>query len=75
MVSSSVKSLVEDSEFLIQRCGYTIQHVLREGNYSADGLAKLGAAQAEPLVVMDEAPVEIRRLVIRGMVGRGYLRP
>ncbi|KAL7260021.1 hypothetical protein ACSBR1_005811 [Camellia fascicularis] len=69
VVSSSVRSLVEDSKFLMQRCGYTIQHVLREGNNSADGLAKLGANQAEPLVVLDEAPVEIRGLVIVDMVG------
>ncbi|KAL7265055.1 hypothetical protein ACSBR1_002914 [Camellia fascicularis] len=75
VVSSSIRSLVEDSKFLMQRCGYTIQHVLREGNNSADSLAKLGATQAEPLVVMDEAPVEIRGLVIADMVGRGYLRP
>ncbi|CAL5378534.1 unnamed protein product [Camellia sinensis] len=71
----AIKSLVEDSKFLMQRYGYTIQHVLREGNNSADGLAKLGATQAEPLVVMDEAPVEIRGLVIADMIGRGYLRP
>ncbi|GMP59729.1 hypothetical protein CsSME_00022890 [Camellia sinensis var. sinensis] len=67
VVSSSVISLVDSSKFLMQRCGYIMQHVLREGNNSADGLAKLGANQAEPLVVLDEAPVEIRGLVIADM--------
>ncbi|KAL7201150.1 hypothetical protein ACSBR1_032957 [Camellia fascicularis] len=67
MVSPSIRSLVEDSKFLMRRCGY--------GNGSTDGLAKLGANQVEPLVVMDEALEEIRGLVIVDMVGQGFLRP
>ncbi|KAL7165459.1 hypothetical protein ACSBR2_041193 [Camellia fascicularis] len=63
VVSSSVKSLVRTLNFLCK------------GNNNADGLAKLGATQTEPLVVMDEAPVEIRGLVIANMVERGYLKP
>ncbi|THG02666.1 hypothetical protein TEA_025378 [Camellia sinensis var. sinensis] len=53
----------------MQRCGYGIHHVLRESNSSADGLAKLGANQVEPLVVMDEALEDIRGLVIADVVG------
>ncbi|XP_028105853.1 uncharacterized protein LOC114304907 [Camellia sinensis] len=41
-VTSPLRSLVEDSKFLIQRCGFSIQHVKRKGNKSADGLAKMG---------------------------------
>ncbi|CAL5371565.1 unnamed protein product [Camellia sinensis] len=37
-----LRSLVEDSKFLIRRCGFSIQHVKREGNINADGLAKMG---------------------------------
>ncbi|CAL5427260.1 unnamed protein product [Camellia sinensis] len=55
-VISSLRSLVEDSKFLIRRCGYTLQHILREDNLSADGLAKMGVDQDEPLVVMEDAP-------------------
>ncbi|KAL7202139.1 hypothetical protein ACSBR1_033752 [Camellia fascicularis] len=68
-VISSLGSLVEDSKFLIHRCGYTLQHVLREGNLSADGLAKIGADQDEPLVVMDDVPDGIRSQVVADMIG------
>ncbi|XP_028100952.1 uncharacterized protein LOC114300280 [Camellia sinensis] len=73
-VISSLRSLVEDSKFLIRRCGYTLQHVLREGNLSADGLAKMGADQDEPLVVMEDAPDGIRSQVVADLIGHSSRR-
>ncbi|KAL7201937.1 hypothetical protein ACSBR1_033599 [Camellia fascicularis] len=61
--------------YTMQTMKLPINHVLREGNGSADGLAKLRANQGEPLVVMDEALEEIRGLMIADMVGQGFLRP
>ncbi|XP_028096164.1 uncharacterized protein LOC114296042 [Camellia sinensis] len=57
------------------RYGFSIQHVKREGNKSADGLAKMGANQNEMLVVMDDPPKEIRGQLVADMVGQSYLRP
>ncbi|KAF5933818.1 hypothetical protein HYC85_029989 [Camellia sinensis] len=73
-VFSPLRSLVEDSKFLIRRCGFLIQHVKREGNMSANGLAKMGANQNEVLVVMDDPPEEIRGQLVADMVGQSYLR-
>ncbi|GMP57016.1 hypothetical protein CsSME_00021275 [Camellia sinensis var. sinensis] len=74
VITSPLKSLVEDFKFLIQRCGYAVQHVLREGNKSADGFAKMSANQHEPVVVMDDDPEEICNQVVADMVGQNYLR-
>ncbi|KAF5932569.1 hypothetical protein HYC85_028740 [Camellia sinensis] len=73
-VFSPLRSLVEDSKFLIRRCGFSIQHVKREGNMSADGLAKMGVNQNEVLVVMEDPPEEIRGQLVADMVGQSYLR-
>ncbi|CAL5385783.1 unnamed protein product [Camellia sinensis] len=73
-VISSLRSLVRNSKFLIRRCGYTLQHVLREGNMSADGLAKTGVDQDEHLVVMEDPLDRIRSQVVTDMIGQSYLR-
>ncbi|KAL7231615.1 hypothetical protein ACSBR2_009782 [Camellia fascicularis] len=53
-------SLVKYSKFLMRRCSYTIQHVLRKDNKSADNrLAKIGADQDEALVVMEEPQMKL----------------
>ena len=54
VITFPMKSLVADAKFLISKCGYIVQHVLRKGNKSADGLAKMGANQDKALVVMED---------------------
>ncbi|CAL5382343.1 unnamed protein product [Camellia sinensis] len=49
-VTFPLRSLVENSKFLIQRSGFLIQHVKREGNKSVDGLAKMESNQNEMLI-------------------------
>lgn len=40
----------------------------------ADKLANLGANQDEPLVVMEDAPDDVRSLVVTDLLGREYQR-
>ncbi|GMP89161.1 hypothetical protein CsSME_00040847 [Camellia sinensis var. sinensis] len=44
------RALLEDSKFLLQRCKCIIQHILRDGNKAANGLANLGVTHLEPFV-------------------------
>lgn len=47
--------LITDSKILLDRSHANLTHIYREANPSADLLAKLGAEQAEHLVVTEES--------------------
>ncbi|XP_028116744.1 uncharacterized protein LOC114314462 [Camellia sinensis] len=65
------KGLVEDARNIFNGCQCVAQHVYREGNLCADALAKLGAAQPEDILVVNNAPAEIRDLLVVNMLGMG----
>ncbi|KAL7183323.1 hypothetical protein ACSBR1_041910 [Camellia fascicularis] len=70
---SPYKSLMEDLRHLLcYNC--KLQHVLRERNQCADGLAKLGADQTEQLVGTLNPPEEIHSLVRADSMGVEYPR-
>lgn len=63
------KSLVDDAKILLRGCECTIQHMWKEGNLCTDALAKLGAAQPEDILVVNDPPAEIRGLLVQDMIG------
>ncbi|KAL7163780.1 hypothetical protein ACSBR2_039828 [Camellia fascicularis] len=63
------KGLLEDAKIIFRGCECTIQHVFKEGNLCVDGLAKLGAAQPEEILMVNEPPSEIRSYVVADMIG------
>ncbi|CAL5370879.1 unnamed protein product [Camellia sinensis] len=69
-VNGALRSVVEDAKRLIRRCRCSIQLIVREGNMCADKLANLGANQDEPLLVMEDAPDDVRSLVVTDLLGR-----
>ncbi|CAL5403049.1 unnamed protein product [Camellia sinensis] len=52
----------------------TGQHVYREENLCADALPKLGAAQPDDILVVNDPQAEIRELLVADMLGMGRER-
>lgn len=73
-VNGALRIVVEDAKHLIRRCQCSIQLIVREGNMCADKLANLGANQDEPLVVTEDAPDDVRSLVVTDLLGIEYQR-
>jgi len=48
--------LIQDIKDLLNSRGYTLHHTLREGNQSADFMAKLGASEDDVLTVHSSPP-------------------
>ncbi|XP_028118362.1 uncharacterized protein LOC114315918 [Camellia sinensis] len=65
------RGLVEDARIIFNGCQCTTQHVYREGNLCADALPKLGAAQSEDILVVNDPPAEIRELLVADMLELG----
>lgn len=66
--------LITDSKILLDRTRANLTHIYREANQSADHLARLGAEQAEDLVVTEESPQSVRHFVIEDVLGAGRYR-
>ncbi|CAL5337582.1 unnamed protein product [Camellia sinensis] len=63
------RALLEDAKFLMQRCKCIIQHILREGNKAADGLANLGANHQDSFVFLNDPPTEATSLLVANILG------
>ncbi|XP_028052246.1 uncharacterized protein LOC114256764 [Camellia sinensis] len=63
------KGLTEDAMIIFNGCQCTAQLVYREGNLCMDALAKLGAAQLEDILVVNDPPAEIRKRLVAEMLG------
>lgn len=69
-----LRSIVEDSRHIIQRCRCSICHIMREGNQSADILTKMEADQQDQLVVMEDPPDAVKSQAVADMVRVEYQR-
>ncbi|CAL5382858.1 unnamed protein product [Camellia sinensis] len=63
------RALLEDAKFLMQRYNYTIAHIRKEGNKSADGLANLGVNHQNPFVFLNDPPTKIANLLVADIIG------
>lgn len=64
-------------DFLASPWNLTFQHTLREGNFSADWLAKLGSNQGHGLIILENcAPhLQLHQLILTDALGVFKLRP
>lgn len=66
--------LIKEAKNLLTRTCSLLKHVFREANQCSDHLARLGAEQAEPLVILEDSPQSIRTFVLEDALGAGQVR-
>ncbi|CAL5412022.1 unnamed protein product [Camellia sinensis] len=65
---------VRDAKIIFNGCQCTAQHAYRKGNLCADALAKLGTAQPEDILVVNDPSAEIKKLLVADMLQLGRER-
>ncbi|KAL7189515.1 hypothetical protein ACSBR1_039210 [Camellia fascicularis] len=63
------RALLEDAKFLLQKSKCTIQHILRDGNKAANGLANLGVNHQKPFVFLNDPSSETANLLVTDILG------
>ncbi|CAL5430408.1 unnamed protein product [Camellia sinensis] len=63
------RDLVEDAKILFSDCECIIQPIMKQENFCATALAKLGADQPEDMLVVNEPPAELRSYLMADMIG------
>lgn len=63
-VIDSCRSLINDSQWEVR-----VSHVYREGNRAADWLANLGETHPHGIVILEETPLALRRILIEDIQG------
>uniref|UniRef100_A0A5B7ALD5 RNase H type-1 domain-containing protein n=1 Tax=Davidia involucrata TaxID=16924 RepID=A0A5B7ALD5_DAVIN len=75
-IDSAYEAILEDCRLYaasFEVCEFI--HTLREGNTCVDYAANLGVNQRERMVVMDEPPTELLRLLFADVASMAYFRP
>jgi len=67
--------LIQDIRDVLSQGNYSLHHTLREGNFCADYLAKLGAATDAPIQIHSSPPEDLRPLLRNDAYGTLFLRP
>lgn len=67
--------LIQDIKDLLHDSNFTLHHTLREGNHSADFMAKLGASSAEDFILYSSPPADLLPLLKIDASGTSFPRP
>jgi ribonuclease HI len=66
--------LLQDIKDLLRNRNFTLHHTLREGNYCADFLAKLGASSEDVFTVHPSPPIDLPALIRNDASGTLFTR-
>jgi ribonuclease HI len=67
--------LIQDIKDLLHDSNFTLHHTLREGNHSADFMAKLGASSADDFILHSSPPADLLPLLKIDASGTLFPRP